>query len=340
MGPDMTPALIIISVALRLAHKIGLHNRLASDHLDSVERRQRARLFWLAYILDKDSSLRTQQPSVQVDDDIDIDLPVWLPSEDDNDAGIGTVTTSDGSAKMDHFLARVQLAHIQGSIADHLYSTRSSKRSVEERKAIRERIVTALDEWKASVPSEFSAANVMMTTSNNPSTAGFFCALHTCSLLCLVLITRSHAWDEQWVSDLRDHGRGNRVLELPSDFAAMVGQARDLMILFEHTIKAYAWLKWVGACTYTSAMVLLTANKLHNIHHEEFEKDTDRIERSLAWFREASKQRPSKVADMLCDVCAEAVETMKQRRADDLTLTLDGDWLVGFINSLEPSDRI
>jgi hypothetical protein len=62
--------------------------------------------------------------------------------------------------------------------------------------------------------------------------------------LCLSLITRSHAWDEQWVSSIRDYGRGTRVLRLPSEWTAMIGEARNYMILYEQLHERCSWLKW------------------------------------------------------------------------------------------------
>ncbi|KAF5637958.1 hypothetical protein F52700_4661 [Fusarium sp. NRRL 52700] len=192
-GHDSTPALVIISTAIRLIHKIGLHNRAYSAHLDAVERQQHARVFWLAYIVDKDLSLRAQQPSIQMDEDIDLDFPMPLDTDTSGDSGAGVVTSLDGSTTMNYFLARVQLASIQGDIYDHLYSTRAWKRTLEERRLKREKIVFALNNWKASVPSDFGAPNVTATTGNNPSIGAFFCILHTNSLLSLMLITRAHA---------------------------------------------------------------------------------------------------------------------------------------------------
>jgi len=243
-GHDSTPALVIISTAMRLIHKIGLQNRAYSAHLDPVERQQHARVFWLAYIVDRDLSLRAQQPSIQIDDDIDLDFPMSFSTVTIGDSSAGVVTSVDGSTTMDYFLARVQLASIQGDIYDHLYSTRAWKRTPEERRLKRENIVLALNHWKASVPSDFGAADVITTTSNNPSVGAFFCILHTNSLLSLMLITRAHAWDEQWVGVLRDHGRGVGALQRPSDWNSLVGQARDFMILFEYVVPRYCWLKW------------------------------------------------------------------------------------------------
>ena len=145
---------------------------------------------------------------------------------------------------MNYLLSRIQLASIQGDVYDHLYSTRASKRTPEERRISRERIVKALDQWKTTVPAEFNGANVVATTGNNPSTATFLCILHTRSLLCMTLITRAHAWDEQWVVGIRDHGRGTSSMELPIEWTTMVEDARNYMILYEQLHQKYNWLKW------------------------------------------------------------------------------------------------
>ncbi|GKU21803.1 unnamed protein product [Fusarium langsethiae] len=328
---DTTPALVIISAAMRLIHKMGLHNRLSTEHLSLIEQRQHANVFWLAYIVDKDLSLRAQQPSMQLDDDIDLDLPMVLPDVCNTDTEAGIVTTDDGNGKLFYFFARIQLANIQGNVYDHLYSTRASKRTPEERKISRERIVRALDNWKASIPSDLNGANVVATTSNNPSVAAFFCILHTRSLLCLSLITRSHAWDEQWVGSIREYGRGAQVLQLPSEWTAMIGDARNYMILYEQLHQKYSWLKWFAACTYISAMVLLTANNLKDSQHVDFSQDTDRIEKALVWFQNHFKDKPCKMSDMLGDVCTEAVQRMKQRCTNDVVMAVEDVWLTGLL---------
>lgn len=239
---DVTPSLILISATMRLAHKLGLHSRAASTHLDPVERRQHARVFWLAYILDKTLSLRAHQPSVQLDDDIDLELPCPLSTNNDEDGGI--VVAADGRARMDFFLARVQLANIEGGVYDCLYSTRAVNRSPEERSIARESIVSALEEWRASIPPEFGAGVVASTTRNNPANRGFFFVLHSISIQCITLVNQAHAWDQQWVAGLRDHGRGFRALQLPPGWYDLVRQAREFMILFGESWSSDVWYRW------------------------------------------------------------------------------------------------
>ncbi|KAE8336577.1 hypothetical protein BDV24DRAFT_178457 [Aspergillus arachidicola] len=334
---DLTPSLLLISATMRLAHKLGLHSHAASTHLDPVERRQRARVFWIAYILDKDLSLRTQQPSVQLDYDIDVELPSSLPTtNDDNDNTAGIVVTADRNARMNYFLARVKLANIEGRIYDSLYSTRAVNRSFEERRNARESIVNALDEWRASIPLEFSASMVTSSTSNKPTNGGFFCVLHSTSLQCMALVSRAHAWDEQWVSGLRNHSRGIQLLQLPPAWDTIVHQARNYMLLFREVWSSDAWFRWMTSCPYTTALVLLTANTLGNSSHNNIQLDIELIDSALLWLNEAMRESQSDEARALRDTCVEAVRTVKQKLAGDFTTPFGNYWLLNHPDSLEP----
>jgi hypothetical protein len=242
---DPTQALILITATLRLAHKMGLHNRAASAHLNSEERRQYAHAFWLVYILEKDLSLRAQQPSLQLDDDIDLDLPHFLPEDNDEDgSAAGVVITADGNARMNYFLARVQLANIEGGVYNCIYSTRAALHSPEERVAAANSILDALEKWQATIPPEFGAAVVASTTKDNPANVAFFCVLHSLSLSCMTLINRAHAWDDRWVNSVRHVGEGTGMLQLPCGWDALVQQARDFMVLFEQAWSTEIWFRW------------------------------------------------------------------------------------------------
>ncbi|KAJ5675943.1 fungal-specific transcription factor domain-containing protein [Penicillium macrosclerotiorum] len=351
---NLTPSLILISATMRLAHKLGLHSHTASAHLDLVQRRQHARVFWLAYILDKDLSLRTQQPSVQRDDDIDVELPSSLPtSNDDNDNTAGIVVTADGNARVNYFLARVKLANIEGRIYDSLYSTRAVNRSLEERGNAKENIISALDEWRASIPPEFSASIVISSIRNKPANGGFFCVLHSISLQCMALVNRADAWDGQWVSGVRDHSRGIQIMQLPPAWETIVHQARNYMLLFREMWSKDAWFRWLvvthhientiidgnrmTSCPYTTAIVLLTANTLYNSRHYKIQHDIELVDSALLWLKEAVRENPSEEAQALQETCVEAARTVKQRLAEGITTPLSNYWLLNHPDNLELS---
>ncbi len=228
---------------MRLAHDLGLHTRAAVANLDPVVARQYAHVFWIAYILDKDLSMRARQPSIQRDDDIDIDMPTPTISDNcplnrgghtNNDVpnkNPGVVTTLSGDARVNYFRARIQLASIQGGIYDYLYSARSQARSTSERAIALESLVHALEEWKLSIPPEFGTTTAPKTLS--PASLSFFCVLHATNFACMTMINQAHAWNEHWVQSLRNSCKQSTQLRLPSRWEPLVHDARDFVTLFE-----------------------------------------------------------------------------------------------------------
>jgi hypothetical protein len=250
-SPDLQYSLILIGTTMRLAHKIGLHNRTSSAHLDPAHARQRARVFWMAYILDKDLSMRSKQPSIQLDDDIDLDLPSSDFAEyqiddgceiDDASIGAGVVITMDGTVKMNYFVTRIQLAVIEGGVYDYLYSTRSQKRSMAERSHALKSVACALEKWKASIPPEFGG---ILALDKVPfDILCFLGVLHSTSLACTTLLNQANAWNAQWVGSIRRYAREGTVPLLPPQWEALVDEARDLVVLLEGLPVPDRWNFW------------------------------------------------------------------------------------------------
>jgi hypothetical protein len=235
---DLKPALVLIATTIRLAHSIGLHDRTYSAHLDSAHASERACVFWLAYILDKDLSMRAKQPSIQMDDDINLDLPspMALQNNDDRcrihstEGAAGVITTADGTVEMNYVAVRVQLATIEGGVYDYIYSTRSHKRSPEERSHALESIARALEQWKASIPSEFNALAGSRRVA--PDMLHFLGALHSTSLACKTHIYQAHAMNNEWIASIRRYDIQGIEPSLPPKWDVLVGEARDLLVLF------------------------------------------------------------------------------------------------------------
>ncbi|RYP48610.1 hypothetical protein DL768_005530 [Monosporascus sp. mg162] len=120
---------IWVSTALRLAHGMQLHTKSSLSDFSPCVARQRTNVFWIAYFLDKDLSLRLRTPSFQLDSDVDLDLPRAEPDELD-----GSIQSLDGLSRFNYFRARVLLAHISGKIYDELFSHRSKKLSPQIRR--------------------------------------------------------------------------------------------------------------------------------------------------------------------------------------------------------------
>ena len=144
--PSQGPVSLLISAAMKLAHRMGLHKRCQNPNVSAAEIEERKRVFWIAYSLDKDLSLQMGQPSAQDDDDMDVELPSEIDS---------SLIYPGESPRMDFFYFRVRLAMIQGQIYKRLYSVKATKQAVAERVVAARELEAMLQSWRASVPIEF-----------------------------------------------------------------------------------------------------------------------------------------------------------------------------------------
>jgi hypothetical protein len=233
-SPDQQPPLILTAIIFRLIHKIGLHSRASFVDLDPAEAQQRSSVFWIAYILDKDLSMREKQPSIQRDDDINHSLP-----STDNYHPDATITNllpdyasgADAAVTNNYFLARTQLAIVEGGVYDYLYSARSQMRSPEERSKALESVSVALEQWRASLPPEFEVATAVQSISSD--LLPFIGIIHSTYFLCTTLINQAHAWNAQWVESLQSNARLGTSLVMPPSWNLLVDEARNLAILLQ-----------------------------------------------------------------------------------------------------------
>ncbi|KAH6867421.1 fungal-specific transcription factor domain-containing protein [Thelonectria olida] len=303
---NLRPPMVLIATALRLAHKLGLHTRQGSMHLDRSEALQRDRVFWIAYILDKDLSLRTRQPPIQLDADVDLDLPPEEPIDNDD---TGFLFTSDGRSKVNFFRVRVQLACIQGNVYDCLYSARSQNLSLEQRARNVQHIRSMLEGWKSHIPDEFSANTISRASATELSR--YFCILYSSRLSCLVLISNADTWDGKWVRDLQEYGRkvavGQPALPVlpPNDWQTLVTASRDYMRMFVSIPNKDASFVWMTACTYIASLLCLLANSIHNPGHEIVESDKEQIDMGLKFVDELIVQTSLEQIRTMRDACRE-----------------------------------
>jgi len=144
--PNQGPVSFLVSAAMKLAHRMGLHKRCQNPNISAAEIEERKRVFWIAYSLDKDLSVRMGQPSAQDDDDMDVELPSEVDS---------SLIYPGESTGMNFFNFRVRLATIQGQIYKRLYSVKATKQAVAERVVAATELEAMLQSWRASVPIEF-----------------------------------------------------------------------------------------------------------------------------------------------------------------------------------------
>jgi hypothetical protein len=233
---DLQPALILVGTALRLAHRLEIHSRKASEYCGPALSLQRGRVFWMAYILDRDISLQSRVAPLQLDTDVDLDLPP-LDSEDDM---AGFIFSVDGQTKMNYFRARVQLAQIQGNVYNSVYSTSAQNQDPEERARNAGSILAALDHWREEIPPEFQIASVQPY--RLPELSRSLCLLYSTCLSCRALTTFASASDSfhysEWIKTVREYGgkvaAGQEISHapIPQGWHALVDASREYMEFF------------------------------------------------------------------------------------------------------------
>ncbi|KAJ4007816.1 hypothetical protein NW766_009621 [Fusarium irregulare] len=148
------PQLVIVLVgsAIRLAQSMGLPASKRSH--DTAAQLKRSRIFWIAYILDKDLSLRAKAPYTQFDAETDISLP-----EDIEGDALGIMVSDLGDVRFNYLRARAELAVIQGRVHNLLYSRTAQRLSPEQRSETRFQIEILLSNWRSSIPQALMASD-------------------------------------------------------------------------------------------------------------------------------------------------------------------------------------
>lgn len=196
--PNPQPSFFLVAAAIRLAHSIGLHKRGSGFNLNPVEIEQRKRVFWIAYLLDKDICLRSGRPPAQDDDDMNVDLP----SEDPSD-NIGNIPLADGKGKTNLFRLMCTFAIIESKVYKQLYSTKASKQSDGALLNTIGELDKELEEWKDGIPLDFRPEHEIKA-SHTPLILHIV-VLHFAYYNCLTTIHRMSVHHGYWTSRLSNY---------------------------------------------------------------------------------------------------------------------------------------
>jgi len=248
---DIRPAVFLISTALRLCQVLGIH-RSDSDFYSNANPRealQWRRVFWIAYILDRDIAMRIRQAPIQQDTDINIELP---PKKPDKDAAGFVSTPGMYRNNFNVFRAHVELSRIQGYVYDANFSVRSQQLSPGERAANCQAIRLLLKDWKSRIPATLRAEALSRTQNYLPCIPRFLCMLYGTVVTCLGQLCQVNSMDFHWIDKLRHYGRsittsiGEPCLPppQPQGWNALVNECREFMPLFisiEDKGPAFIW---------------------------------------------------------------------------------------------------
>jgi hypothetical protein len=190
---------VLLATAIKLAHRMRLHRKPQHGSMDDDDASERACVFWILYILDRDISIKAREPYLQRDRDIDIDLPSTAYEGDST----GLLFHPDDGSGFNIFQARVHLVRVQGGIYDWACSTSADYLSAEEKKRDEKCLSKALHDWQRSIPSKFRYDSINGTLPTNMTRN--LLMLHFEYFHCVFKAYRVYSDDPVWIRRLTEY---------------------------------------------------------------------------------------------------------------------------------------
>ncbi|KAG4433722.1 hypothetical protein IFR05_010803 [Cadophora sp. M221] len=176
------------ALASQVAQGLGLHRKpLRSWNLSNTETRERNRLFWVTYELDKTISLRSGRPSLIDDNEISCSFPYGIPIFEKStppSLHSGDQITHQTAPKFDFFLAYAQYARICGNIAKQLFSASALNRPFSDLTITAERLECEIEKWR------FSPIFEIPKTKSAPDTSRIDASRYLAAARSMILLTK------------------------------------------------------------------------------------------------------------------------------------------------------
>ncbi|KAF7554737.1 hypothetical protein G7046_g6738 [Stylonectria norvegica] len=270
--PNPQPTFLLIAAAIRLSHSIGLHKRGTGFNLNPIEIEQRKRVFWIAYMLDKDLCLRSGRPPAQDDYDMNVELPDAEPFDN-----IGNIPLADGKGKMNLFRVMCEFATIESEVYKRLYSVQATKQSDGELLNTIGELDQRLEDWKDRIPIDFRPEHEIKA-SHTPLILHVV-MLHFTYYNCLTTIHRMSVHHGYWTSRLSNYaiqGMNARPLNprIYSSAALCTAAARASISLLKYIPQGDFSCVWLVLYFPVSALVTLFGNILQNPMDPRAKSDT------------------------------------------------------------------
>ncbi|KAF2275811.1 uncharacterized protein EI97DRAFT_442809 [Westerdykella ornata] len=301
--PNPQSTYFFVAAALRLSHSIGLHKKGSGFNLNASEVEQRKRVFWIAYILDKDICLRSGRPPVQDDDDMNVELP----SEDPPD-NIGNIPLADGKGKVNLFRLMCTFAIIESKVYKQLYSVKASKQSDGELLNTIGELDKELEAWKDNIPRDFRPEHEIKA-SHTPLILHVV-SLHFAYYNCLTTIHRMSVHHGYWTSRLSNfaiQGLNARPLNPRVFMSAQlcVQAARASIHLLKYIPKGDSSCVWMVIYFPVTALVTLFANILQNPQDTRSRSDLKLMNLVVNFLSMLSGDERNGSVKRMLSVCAE-----------------------------------
>lgn len=157
---SMRSSSMLVRIAVKMVHKMKFH--LNPDMTATATTlSERARLFWITYILDRNLAVLNKEPYLLHDEDIEIDIP----GVHDLDRP-GSLMDHTGWKRISIFEFRISLAAIQGMSYKLMSPVRAIRMSAIQRESEIRTLDARIMNWYALVPEYFRAGNVKSLDDN------------------------------------------------------------------------------------------------------------------------------------------------------------------------------
>ncbi|ETN40371.1 uncharacterized protein HMPREF1541_04648 [Cyphellophora europaea CBS 101466] len=300
--PNPQPSFFLISAAIRQSHSIGLHKRGSAFNLNPIEAEQRKRVFWIAYMLDKDTCLRSGRPPAQDDDDMNVELPSNDPPDN-----IGNIPL-EGGGKVNLFRLMCEFAIISSKVYRRLYSVQASRQTDGELLNTIGEIDKELEAWKDSIPLDFRPEHEIKT-SHTPLILHIV-VLHFSYYNCLTTIHRMSVHHGYWTSRLSEYaiqGLNARPLNprVFSSAALCVAAARASIHLIKYIPQGDFACVWLIIYFPVSALVTIFANILQNPQDARARADIKLMDLVVNFLTNVVADEGSGSLKRMLSICAE-----------------------------------
>ncbi|CEI38860.1 hypothetical protein FVEN_g11259 [Fusarium venenatum] len=301
--PNPQPTFLLVSAAMRLAQSIGLHKRGTGFNLNPIEIEQRKRVFWIAYMLDKDLCLRAGRPPAQDDDDMNVELPDADPVDN-----IGNIPLADGKGKMNLFRVMCEFATIESEVYKRLYSVQATKQSDGELLNTIGELDQKLEEWKDSIPIDYRPEHDI-NASHTPLILHVV-MLHLTYYNCLTTIHRMSVHHGYWTSRLANYaiqGLNARPLNprVFSSAALCTAAARASVSLLKYVPQGDFACVWMILYFPVSALVTLFGNILQNPLDPRAKSDTRLMNIVVTFLSMLGQEAEQGGVHRMLGICAE-----------------------------------
>ncbi|KAF5021163.1 hypothetical protein F66182_6809 [Fusarium sp. NRRL 66182] len=301
--PNPQPTFLLVAAAMRLAHSIGLHKRGTGFNLNPIEIEQRKRVFWIAYMLDKDLCLRAGRPPAQDDDDMNVELPDADPEDN-----IGNIPLADGKGKMNLFRVMCEFATIESEVYKRLYSVQATKQSDGEFLNAIGELDQKLEDWRDRIPIDYRPEHDI-NASHTPLILHVV-MLHLTYYNCLTTIHRMSVHHGYWTSRLANYaiqGLNARPLNprVFSSAALCTAAARASVSLLKYVPQGDFACVWMILYFPVSALVTLFGNILQNPLDPRAKSDTKLMNMVVTFLSMLGQEAEQGGVHRMLGICSE-----------------------------------